>query len=264
MKFIGSPAPDLKPFIEVCWSVFSEGKSGLSFSEIFPDSNIKLVFRFSATACRLVLMGPVREKATVEIDSASDYFGFRFRPGQAPRLADICASELVDSYTDIYEVNGESIRSLAERLLATSNHAERQQIMEDVVRRHIIPLVPDQRCRRASLLLDDYGGQLTIKELAEKTGIHVRSLERLFQAELGISPKRMTRLIRLRKLMLHIHEDTFKNLADIAHACGYADQSHMIREFKQLTGRLPGEKGVCEPSPLNRSPRTRVVHRYRP
>ena len=264
MIYIGNPTPDLMPYVESCWSVFSKNESGLSFHEIFPDSNVKLVFRFSLTACRMVLMGSVSEKATVEIDGASDYFGFRFRPAQAPRLVAISTSELVDSYADIYEVNGESIRSLANRLLATSNHTERQQIMEDAVRGCLIPLVSDQRCRRASSLLDDHGGQLTIKELAGKVGIHVRSLERLFQAELGLSPKRMMRLIRVRKLMIQIHEGTFNTLADLAHACGYADQSHMIREFKQLTGHLPGEKGACEPSPLSGSPRTRIVYRYRP
>ena len=263
MKYIGNPVPELMPYIEICWSVFGERDSGLSFYEIFPDSNVKLVFRFSSTASRMILMGPVREKATVEIDGASDYFGFRFRPGQAPCLPDIFVSELVDSYADVYEVNGESIRSLADRLLAASNHSKRQQIMEDAVRGCLISMVPDQRCRRASSLLDDHGGQLTIKELAVEVGVHVRTLERLFRAELGLSPKRMMRLIRVRKLMSHIHESRFKTLTDLAYACGYGDQSHMIREFKQLTGRLPGEKGACEPLPLSGPPRTRIVHRYR-
>lgn len=264
MKYIGKPAPCLKPFIEIFWSIFSKGASGRSFYEIFPDSNVKLVFRFSSTACRMVLMGPASDKATVEIDGAADYIGFRFRPGQAPRLADINIAELVNSHADIYEFNGESIQSLADRLLAASNHAKRQRIMEDAVGGSLIAPVPDQRCLRASSLLDDHGGQLTVKELANKVGIHVRSLERLFQAALGITPKMMTRLIRLRKAMLHIHEKRFTTLADLAHACGYADQSHMIREFRQLTGRLPGEKGVCEPLPLSGAPQTRIVHCYRP
>lgn len=264
MLSIGNPAPHLKPYIEMFWSVFSEGGSGHSFYEIFPDSNVKLVFRFSRAACRMVLMGPASDKATIEIDRAADYIGCRFRPGQAPRLAAVSIAELVDSHTDIHEMNGESIQSLAGRLLAVSDHAGRQQIMEDAIQGYLLTPVPDRRCLRASTLLDDHGGQLSVKELADKVGIHVRSLERLFQAELGLTPKKMTRLIRLRKVMLHLHEKNFTTLADLAHACGYADQSHMIREFKHLTGRLPGEKGACEPSPLAGSPRTRVVHCYRP
>lgn len=212
----------------------------------------------------MVLMGPASDKATVEIDGAADYFGIRFRPGQAPRLAGINIAELVNSHRDIYEVNGESIQALADRLLATCNHAERQQIMEDAIRDCLMTPAPDPRCLRASSLLDDHGGQLSVKELADKVGIHARSLERLFQAELGLTPKRMIRLIRLRRVMLHIHERNFTTLADLAYACGYADQSHMIREFKHLTGCLPGEKGACEPSPLSGSPRTGIVHSYRP
>jgi AraC-like DNA-binding protein len=52
------------------------------------------------------------------------------------------------------------------------------------------------------------------------------------------------------------------NLGELAAACGYSDQAHLIHDFKALTDRLPGDKG----SFLNRrllSEETRVIHRYR-
>ncbi len=263
MLFIGYPPPDLAHYIDSCWSITSEGKSGTSFHEIFPDSNMKLVFRFSLSACRMVLMGPVTEKSTVEIDEASDYFGFRFRPGQTPRLADVHAADLVDSCVDILQIRGVSIDSLAGQLCPLQDHAQRQRVMEELVR-GCLPLVTDRRCLRATALVDAHGGRLRVNELASRLGLHIRTLERLFNSQLGVSPKRLTRFLRLRQIFSHLHAGKYESLAELAHACGYADQSHMIKEFKELTGRLPGDKAACEPQPVAGPPRTRIVHRYRP
>ncbi len=56
-----------------------------------------------------------------------------------------------------------------------------------------------------------------------------------------------------------LHAGRFGTLAELAHACGYADQPHMIRDFKQLTGRAPGEKDAFRARPLV-SAQTRIIH----
>lgn len=60
-----------------------------------------------------------------------------------------------------------------------------------------------------------------------------------------------------------VHRGGYGTLADLAHACGYADQADMTRDFKDLTGRAPGEQDAFRARPLAGAPETRVVHRYR-
>ena len=86
MFVIEKTAPELRAQIEMCWSSTSEGKTGGTFYEIFPAGNVDLVFRFSDSGCRMVLLGPATENAYVEIHEESHYFGIRFRTGQTPRL----------------------------------------------------------------------------------------------------------------------------------------------------------------------------------
>ncbi|KAF0218433.1 MAG: AraC family transcriptional [Geobacteraceae bacterium] len=263
VAFLGTPAPDLAQHVEMCWSVTGCGGSGTAFYEILPDSNMNLVFRFSSSGCRMVLMGPVTEKACVEIHDAADYFCFRFRPGQALNLADVRPADLIDTCVDIDKIRGESIGSLADRLHSLPDPASRQLVMEELLRGSL-PLVRDERCRQAAALLDAHGGRFQVNELAAELGLHIRSLERLFLDHLGMTPKRLTRLIRFRHLFTRLHTGGFESFADLAYACGFADQSHMIRDFKELTGRLPGETGSCDARRLGGTPRTRIVHRYRP
>lgn len=263
MRFISSPAPDLARQIELCWFTKGEKEAGKAFYEILPDSNVKLIFRFSPSGCRMVLLGPLTERACVEIDGESDYFGVHFRPGRAPRLADVHLSELINGHIDLSEIRGISADSLADRLLSLPDFASQQLIMEELLR-GMLPLVHSARCLQATALLDAHGGQLRVGELASALGLNIRSLERLFLRNLGMTPKQFARLVRLRHLLSILYGGIPGSLADLASICGYADQSHMIKDFKELTGRLPGEPGSCDVRRLEGVPRTRVVHRYRP
>lgn len=263
MVYIGKPAPDLAQQVEMCWSVKGCEGSGTAFYEILPDSHMNLVFRFSSTGCRMVLMGPLTEKASVELHDASDYFCIRFRPGQALNLADAHPAELIDTHVDIDKIRGEGIDSLADRIHSLPDPASRQLVMEQLLRGSL-PLVRDERCRQAAALLDAHGGRLQVNVLADELGLNIRSLERIFADQLGISPKRLARLVRIQHLFARLRTGGFASLADLAHSSGYADQSHMIRDFKELTGRLPGETGSGDARRLGDTPQTRIVHRYRP
>jgi len=263
MVFFGKPAPDLARQIETCLFISRGEGCGRAFYEFLPDSSMNLIFRYSASACRMVLLGPATKKFSAEIDEASDYFCIRFRPGQAPRLAELHPSNLIDTFAEIPKIHGRDVGSLADHLHSLPDLTSRQLLMEDLVRRSL-PLVRDDRCRQASTLLEAHGGSLQVNQLADELGLHIRSLERLFIDHMGIPPKRLTRLIRLRRLLSYLGTGSFGSLADLAVVCGYTDQSHMIRDFKELTGRLPGETNSSDARRLEGAPRTRIVHHYRP
>jgi len=258
---IGKPAPDLAQQIEMCWSVTGEG-SGRAFYEILPECNVNLIVRFSSSGCRMVLYGPATEKACVEIDEAASYFCIRFRPGQFPRLADVLLSDLIDRCVELPKLGGVSVDSLADRLNSLPDPAARQLVMEELVRGNL-PLVRDKRCRQATALLEAHHGRLQVNELAAELGLHIRSLERIFVENLGMAPKQLTRLVRFGHLVSGLSAGNFRSLADLACACGFSDQSHMIKDFKELTGRLPGEKGSFCARRLAVMPQTGIVHRYR-
>ncbi|MDI1476449.1 helix-turn-helix transcriptional regulator [Polyangium sp. y55x31] len=259
-----TPAPpDLSTQIDLCWATNGRGGSGTTFHEFFPDAGAHLVFRHSPAGCRMVLIGPATERATIERDAGAEYLGIRFRAGQAPRFADVRSSELTDGCVEVTKIRGIPIESLAERLRALPDLGSRQRAFVNLVRDAAPPLVTDARCRRATLLLEAHGGRIRVDELAEELGLHRRSLERLFLDQFAMTPKRMARLVRLRNVLGALHTGAFATLAELAQACGYADQPHLIRDFKTLTDRLPGEKGAHRNRQVVRAD-TRIVHRYRP
>jgi AraC-like DNA-binding protein len=257
------PPPELSSQIDLCWATPSSAGAGTTLHEFFPDAGVHLIFRHSPRGCRMVLLGPATERATVEREAGAEYLGIHFRVGQAPRLADVRSSELTNGFVELTRLGGMPIESVAERLRILPDLASRQRALAELVRGAAPPLVMDARCRRATLLLEAHGGRLRVDTLAAELGLNVRSLERLFLEHFGMTPKRMIRLVRLWSVFGALHSGEFGSLAELAQACGYSDQPHLSRDFKALTGRRPGEDDSFRNRRLSHA-ETRVVHRYRP
>ena len=68
-----------------------------------------------------------------------------------------------------------------------------------------------------------------------------RTFQRLFESNVGISPKMFSRICQFHSAFQQLDEGRFTKLSDIAYQNGYADQSHMIRTFKEFTNVSPKE-----------------------
>lgn len=77
-------------------------------------------------------------------------------------------------------------------------------------------------------------------KLFELSCLGKKQFERLFRTHIGMNPKEYSRIVRFQKALRHMqrHEHTV-DYAEIVHSCGYADQSHFIREFKLFTAHTP-------------------------
>jgi len=75
--------------------------------------------------------------------------------------------------------------------------------------------------------------------LSARAGLCERALQRVFRAHVGASPKWVIRRHRLQEAALRIERGEVRSLADLAASLGYADQSHLARDFKAAVGRSP-------------------------
>jgi AraC-like DNA-binding protein len=80
-------------------------------------------------------------------------------------------------------------------------------------------------------------GRIRVESLARETGWSRRHLATLFRRDVGVTPKTLARIVRFehaRKLL-----GTGADLADVAFTCGFADQPHFTREFRDLAWTTP-------------------------
>lgn len=90
----------------------------------------------------------------------------------------------------------------------------------------------------AELTRDKWNESLTLKDLSEASGIHPISISKHFPKYFSCTFGEYMRRLKIER-SLYFLKSSFFSLAEIAAECGFSDQSHFIRTFKQLTGFLP-------------------------
>jgi AraC-like DNA-binding protein len=94
------------------------------------------------------------------------------------------------------------------------------------------------RCEQAVAMLQEHPVR-PIADIAAALGVSHGHLDREFTRIVGLSPRRLARLLRVERLLEGIDPDDDVPWADLAAHLGWADQSHMIRDIKRHTGSTP-------------------------
>ena len=82
------------------------------------------------------------------------------------------------------------------------------------------------------------GGRTRIAALAGEIGWSRKHLAAKFTDAIGIGPKTLSRIVRFNRALSQSRQQE-DDWAGIAADCGYADQAHLAREFRQLAGETP-------------------------
>ena len=80
---------------------------------------------------------------------------------------------------------------------------------------------------------------MRIGALAEAIGCSRKHLVSQFRAQVGLPPKSVARILRFERAEKLLSRSGARPL-EVALACGYFDQSHLIRDFRELAGATPG------------------------
>jgi len=79
----------------------------------------------------------------------------------------------------------------------------------------------------------------SIAEIAADLGVTHGHLDREFTRIVGLSPRRLARLLRAERLLAALEVDAAVPWAELAADLGWTDQSHLIRDFRRHTGATP-------------------------
>jgi AraC-like DNA-binding protein len=228
------PAPDLAELVACTWERAEtlEPDAGV---RVLPDGCVDLVW---STRGGLVLAGPDTGPVVYPIESGYAAAGLRLRPGVAGSVLGLPASELRDERPELSALWGRDAARLEERI-ALADPARRRELLEDALRPLARDAEPDELVLAGLPLLGRRGS--SVAELARTLAISERALRRRFNEAIGYGPKRLDRIIRFRRLLRLTGLRRDGGLAAVAAELGYADQAHLTRECRELSGLTPAE-----------------------
>ncbi len=148
--------------------------------------------------------------------------------------------EFGNATTDLDAVLGRraGLGRLHEQLAEAVSHAERIWLVEDLLLAQAGGARPDPLVDAAIAMIERTQAMMRIEELTRRIGLSQSALERRFRRIVGASPRRFSSLVRLQNVVRL--REAGADLTTIAHAAGYSDQPHFIKDFKRFTGLAPG------------------------
>jgi AraC-like DNA-binding protein len=235
-----APPPDLAHVIDAYWVNSCEAAGGRA-STVLPDGCIDLVLRAEGAARSLQASALTTEPFSIPAVEGRWFVGARFRPAMSRVVLDVLPAECRGEAIEAFSFDG-SFAALARRIASAGTPREALDSLRAEVElraRANARLEAPPRVRRALALLRGDRAPSS-SELARQLGMTERSLQRELVCWAGLPPKALARIFRMERAAGMIRGGG-RALALVALDAGYADQPHMTREFRRLTGRAPGE-----------------------
>ena len=232
------PDPLLTPFVHSYWQLRTIAPLAVPYVHTaVADGCIDLILTANATNAP-VIVGFTPRFTTFELGTSFHYIGVRFLPVAFPLLFRVDASEIAHRVTPLSDFlpawAGMPVASHFTGLADAKRFFD-AELLRLVTRRD---LRVDRRFLAAVTTILRTAGQLhTQRDL--DTGVSPRQLRRLFELHIGDSPKQFSNVVRFQR-MLHLRTVKAKDISAMEDA-GYYDDAHMIRAFKAMFGRTPGQ-----------------------
>ena len=187
-----------------------------------------------------VVVGPMTEpRVELGFIGEIETFTIHFRPTGLARLFGIPMNTLADDACDVSEVLGEPGRKLVDGVRRARSFAQRIEIAEAWTRLLLANARATTAVDHAASLLAAEHGSHDIGTLARQAGLSPRHLHRRFVDQVGVAPKLYSRLCRISGVIQARNANPSRTMTDLAYDFGYADQAHLTREFRTLSGRNP-------------------------
>jgi AraC-like DNA-binding protein len=240
-----APPADLAGLVRCIWTLEGEGPS--SPEPALPDGSPELIFSFAdpfvheTADGRAVpqpgafLVGQITRPMHVRATGAADLLAVRLEAHGGGVLHQPM-STLTDAWVPLSALLGPG----AEGLVATQRSAGTEQRVEAVcavlreASRRTPPAPPSVGAAVRAIRATPAEAVIATLAAPETP----RTLQRHFLRHVGIGPKMLARIVRFQRVFAAWRDDP-RSIARTAFACGYADQSHLVRDFRAFSGGTP-------------------------
>ena len=247
------PGPPLNEFVDNFWLI--DGGHTSRLEKILPCGTSELVVnlknneidihnpkrpqryrRFSGA----VVAGTYSQPFICDASQHEAMMGVHFKAGGAFPFLNADASDLTNTHADLEDLWGRPGVELRERLSSATTFQERCRVMEAALRSRLRDHAKDQLQVKFALKMFARGAnEIPIRSVSREIGFSQRRLIQAFSSRVGLAPKVFCRILRFQRARVLAEKPATPDWADLAVACGYFDQSHLIRDFKEFSGSTP-------------------------
>lgn len=226
------PLPVLRPWVRCFWEF--HGGNGLS-TLVTPDTCMDVIFVFGERPGTLfcgiddttvwAVAGPGGRQ--------TEQFAIRFYPWAAALFAEDTLRDAKNLRCEAGAYFPKLQEELAGKLSAVRTLEQRAAVAECWLLAHLDAQSLNGDVLQAAWEIVESRGGLRMGDLSRSLHISMRQLERLFREHMGVSPKKLSGLIRYQSLWREVLFDRDFNIHDAVLRYGYTDQAHLLNDFRK-------------------------------
>jgi AraC-like DNA-binding protein len=248
------PSQGLSPFVKCYWTLESPKEENPQKQTIVPDGCMEMIFHYgdlykqymengnSIAQPRCFVIGQLTKPLEIEPTGETGIFAVRFHPEGFLPFATIPIKEMENRPISLKRLFGKSGQEIEKKILGTDSVSEKISGIETFLSDRLTDTDTIDRIIKLTVeTILSTNGRLPIDKLSRLININRRQVERKFSSTIGLSPKQLSKIIRLQATLRTLLNKKFTNLTDLAYEGEYYDQAHFIKDFKEFTGLTPKE-----------------------
>ncbi len=248
------PDQSLAAYVDSYWFIDARCCNPHGFQEfLHPDGGMGFIFNYGDS---LSFDGQI-EKNDASLDGTSTKsthlvltenikaVGIRFKPAGASVFFDMPLHEFKDQRVSMRDLNSIQFENLYDQISQHKSLRAKVSIIEKVLHKiRRADGIISTRLLSAIHHLKESQGQIALDSLSQRLNMSQRNLQRLFNAQLGMTAGEYTKICRAEQARTLLKK-TKLPLAEAAYKLGYYDQAHFIKSFKSVVGITPGQYQTC-------------------
>ncbi|HSS97541.1 MAG TPA: AraC family transcriptional regulator [Terriglobales bacterium] len=243
---IQPPFP-VSTFVQCYWLLEDDSPPQSSVQRIVPDGCPELILNLGRpfegqkegrwySQPQFFFAGQITRPMFIRSNGAAKVLGVRFHPFGARRILKVSAHETTDLLLPLEDVAPRLYRKL-HHLFELDSTPQQLAFVDQVLRETSLGK-EDSQVEAAVNWITSSPIVADLDRVATIANLSVRQFQRRFKDEVGMSPKLFCRIQRFQRVFqaLNIPNSSW---VDAALHCGYYDQSHLIRDFKDFSAETP-------------------------
>jgi AraC-like DNA-binding protein len=247
-------SPPLTEYIQSLWAMEPDSgneEEAYPRSQIMPDGIVEIVFHYGdpfytyQDGVRFLqpdnfAISMMKKYVEIESSGKTGFIAARFFPWGAYHFFNEPVQNFLDQTIDAVQLWGDDSRKIIEALKVPGTMEQRFKLAERFLLDRLQQFrKQDTQTDEAIKLIRREKGRLSIEEAGSQTGFSKKQLERKFLSSVGTTPKVFSRICRFLNICRHLEDFKGKNLTELTYECGFYDQAHFIKEFKEFSGFTP-------------------------
>ncbi len=241
------PPEELRDAIKCFWYNRRDFGEQQSSFEVVPDGYAEIIFYFGST-CSIsyneglqplpspFMMGLLNQPVLFYAENRLEVIGIRCFPWTVFDLLGLPAGK---DGVRIFEHPVTLLQSTLNKLINANKIDEAVAQVKQYFLNARSRVATDSMLFKAGVAMREANGTMPVSQVAAAAHATVRTLERNFKQSSGYTVKDVSALMRFEQVRNRLWLYPDSNIAGLAHELGYADQSHLSREFKRYSGTTP-------------------------